>query len=163
MKFFSLLTFLFLQSLAGLSQQKCNVNLDSVFIKVQRSCIELADSLATQNLEIKTRRKDIPRFVRKTMKCWFGEFKIADVGKSFNPTDVVWNNLPRRRIKFLGLNNEYIILAYEQGGIGKTDHIDVIKFKNRKILKYWSGYDYILGEITTDNIIEHIYYSIKSK
>jgi hypothetical protein len=163
MKALFLSTFLFIIAGAGFSQKKCTVNLDSVLTKSRGTLTEFADSLANQKFEVKTRRKNIPRFVRKTMKCWFSEFKIADVGKSFNPTDAVWNNLPRRRIKFLGLNNEYMILAYEQGGIGKTDHIDLIKFKNRKILNYWSGYDYIPGEITKDNIMEHIYYSIKSK
>jgi hypothetical protein len=163
MKIILLSVFLLTIFFAGFSQKRCIPNLDSVLTRSHEAIIEFADSITKQELEFKTSSKDVPRFVRKTIRCWFGEFKIADVGKSFNPTDVVWNNAPRQRIKFLGINKNYMILAYEQGGIGKTDHIDLFQFKDKKILKYWSGSDYIVGKITKDNFMEHIHYSIGLK
>ena len=147
----------------SLAQKNCNQPLNSVFITNHDTLIKFADSLAVQLLQTKTREKDIPRFIRKTIKCWSGEFRIADIGKPFNPTDVVWNNIPQQRIKFLALNNTYLILAFEQGGKAKTDHLMLFNFKNKKIKMFWSGYDYIFSEIAKENIMEHIHYAIKHK
>ncbi|HEY6502748.1 MAG TPA: hypothetical protein VIZ28_02120 [Chitinophagaceae bacterium] len=160
---FSLPTALLLFSTISFAQNNCKTTLDSVFIRDTNVLLRFVDSLAVQNFEIKNKRKDIPRLVLKALKCWGGEFRIADVGKPFNPTDVVWNNTPRRRIKFLTANDKYLILAFEQGGIAKTNHLALFEFTKKRIQKVWSGYDYIFGETTRENIMDHIYMSIKRK
>ncbi len=162
MKFY-LTAALLLSSNIIFAQKNCKTIRDSAFIGDKNRLIRFTDSLAVQKFEIKNKRKDIPRFIRKTMKCLTGEFKIADAGRPFNPTDVVWNNTPRKRIKYLCLNNRYLILAFEQGGIVKTNHLVLFELDKKRIQKFWSGYDYIQGEITKDNIMEHIYLSIKNK
>jgi hypothetical protein len=146
-----------------LLKKNCKTNLDSVYIADKVVLVRLTDSLSVQTFKIKYKRKDIPGFIRKAMRCWTGEFRIADMGKPFNPTDVVWNNTPQRRIRFLAVNNKYMILAFEQGGRAKTFHLELFEFTKKRIQKFWSGYDYIIATTTRGNIMDHIYASIKRK
>jgi hypothetical protein len=145
------------------SQNRCDPDVSEVVLTDKDKVVELFDSLAAQKLDSKEKRKNVPRFIRKTFKCWFGDFRIADVGKSFNSTDVVINRLPNERIKFLALNNKYLILATEKGGRAASDYVILIEFQNKKIRKYWEGNDILQDLITQENIMTHIYYSINEK
>ncbi|MFI5130377.1 MAG: hypothetical protein ACHQFX_10315 [Chitinophagales bacterium] len=162
MKFLTLML-LFFYSLSGFAQTDCKTIGDAVFVSGKAELTLFADSLSVQKLDIKRKRKDIPRFIRKTMKCLMGDFRIADAGKNFNSSDVVRNNTPQRRIKFLGINEKYVILAFEQGGKAKNDHFALFETAGKTIRRYWTGYDIMMGEITKENLMNHLYFAVNNK
>ena len=97
--------------------------------------ISLVDSLQPLNFVTKNRRRFIPKFIKKALKCWNNKkFRIANPNKSYNSGDVFLKNLPSRKINYIGLNGEYLILSYEHGGKGYHSHILIFKY-NKKILK----------------------------
>lgn len=160
---FRLTISLLLISILCSSQKNRDPAVNKVVLTDKKKITELIDSIKTQKLNVKERRKDIPRFIRKTFKCWFGNFRIANIEEPFNSIDVVIARLPNERIKYLALNNRYLILATEKGGTARSDYVILIEFQKKKIKKYWEAYDCVQGSISDDNIVTHIYYAINEK
>ena len=103
--------------------------------------ISLVDSLQPLNFVTKNRRRFIPKFIKRALKCWTSKkFRIANPDKSYNSGDVhvFLDNSPSRKINYVGLNNEYLILSYEHGGKGHHSHILIFKYFKKNIAKVYS-------------------------
>jgi hypothetical protein len=99
----------------------------------------LIDSLKDLKFETKNKKKYIPRFIKKNLKCWENrKFRIANPGKLYNDTDYIVRNLPRRRMNYLGLNKSYIVLSYDHGGRGHHQHILIFKVSNKNIKEVYN-------------------------
>ena len=55
-------------------------------------------------------------------------------------------NVPSRQLIYFGLGNDIALMTYYTGGIGKSEHILIIKFDNNEIVDFWCGN--ILADVT---------------
>lgn len=133
---FRLLTPLLLMQLVSFSQKNCRVPYASVHKFYNSSLI---DSLKVLKFETKNKKKYIPGFIKKNLKCWNkGEFRIANPNKPYNAGDAVIKNWPRRRLNYLGLNASYIIVSYDHGGYGHHQHILIFNLVNKNIKEVYN-------------------------
>ncbi len=47
--------------------------------------------------------------------------------------------LPARQLIYFGLDKDIALMTYFTGGIGKSEHIIIIKFEGNKIIDFWCG------------------------
>ncbi|MEO6903988.1 MAG: hypothetical protein ABI315_12700 [Bacteroidia bacterium] len=47
--------------------------------------------------------------------------------------------MPKRQLIYFGLGQDLALMTYYTGGIGKSEHILIFKFKDNKILDFWCG------------------------
>jgi len=135
---FGLLILLLLTQLISLSQKNCRVLYASVHKSFNSSLI---DSLKDLKFETKDKKKYIPGFIKKNLKCWKKrKFRIANPGKPYNDTDYIVRDLPRRRMNYLGLDNSYVILSYDHGGLGHHQHILIFRIEKKEIKEFYSLY-----------------------
>jgi hypothetical protein len=100
----------------------------------------LMDELSKTVLTLHNTAKTIPGFIMDFLKCSRGGFfSIANPGGDWQATDVVIRELPSRQLVFFGANDSLALMAHYTGGLGKTEHILIFKFKNQEIIKFWCG------------------------
>jgi len=109
----------------------CLVALPSVSSAGSSLCIDTRSQL----VEVRTLR-DVPSPVRKLLGVNRpGEGGVADRGGNFNATDVIAEQLPRRRFVLGGVSEQCAVLAVERGGRGYS--VDIQFFE--KDLHGWQA------------------------
>jgi hypothetical protein len=69
--------------------------------------------------------------------------RLAEPGKKWDVTDVITDDkLPTKRLIWAFTNDDYYVVHYEQGGIGHSFHVLVVKWENgnNKLGFVWRGY-----------------------
>jgi hypothetical protein len=148
------LTFAFIVN----GQSQCVYKIDTAGILANRNLDTFLSELETDSFTVTNNKKDIPRLIKKQLRCMPDGFSIANPGKRYQATDVVvWRvkPLPRRQLIFLAKSKDMLIMTYFIGGIGKSGHILLIKFQDKKILDLWTGYSFN-GLETKQSIINTI-------
>jgi hypothetical protein len=143
MRDYFLLLFLFFASLCALGQkQDCLFSRDSIIKPDQTLTKQLVKTIADIKLISCYETAKIPRFVLNAFKCWSwnNKWTIAEPDGDFNVGCDIKENLPNRQLKYIGLNEHYMLIAYKYGG-GDFSNCPVMlfRFDNEKIISvmYW--------------------------
>lgn len=99
---------------------------------------------------------DIPAFIKTFLDSISDDkdFSIANPDENWKSgcTDLVVVNkkgnviskkLARRQLVYFGLGKNIALLSYYTGGIGKSQHLALIKFQDEKIIDFWFKNDII--------------------
>ena len=68
--------------------------------------------------------------------------KVYDKKTGDTLSEITFDNsqpLPARQLIYLGVGNDIALMTYYTGGIGKSEHIIIIKFEGNKIVDFWCG------------------------
>lgn len=124
-------------SLGIYAQQNCAILLDT-----NRMNIILPDFIAElekNNLNELKRYADVPKFIKDALDC-IGNFKIAERGDINYQSDCLrYPSAPYRKVEYVGINDDYLLMSYRLGGLVEQPHILIVKFKDKKVLDIWSG------------------------
>ena len=119
------------------AQKNCIIDLNSTNNKVEY--ILLADSLQKQDFVTRNKKRFLPKSIKRALKCKANnKFRIANPDKPYNAGDAIIKNWPRRKINYIGLNKNYLILSYEHGGFGHHSHTLIFKYNKKNIEKVYS-------------------------
>ncbi|MBO9198634.1 MULTISPECIES: hypothetical protein [Niastella] len=139
-KYFFMLPLLFWAA-GGYGQEKsCPFVITAdIFIDSITSC-QLLDTIKALPFKTYNRKGKMPRFIKKSLKCTEGDFRIANPGHPYNVSDAIGPFgflLPFRQLMYLGLTKQYLLMAYKKGGIGTSTSTLLVKFEHKKILNMW--------------------------
>lgn len=122
------------------------------------------DDLEKTDLTEKKTVAEIPSFIKSFLDTLTKSFSIADPGDEWQVGCVVMGKeiqkkvydkktgdtliqitfdnsqpLPSRQLVYFGLGKDIALMTYYTGGIGKSEHILIIKFDNINIGDFWCG------------------------
>ena len=147
MKYFLLMLPLVFMSIAGFGQKNaCPFPRQSIIrpdSQETQQLVKMLDSLTLQTYDQATK---IPMFIKEVLNCWSwkNNWSIADKGQPFNATDVIDTSLPNRQLLYLGVNENYLLIAYNHGG-GFASNCPVLlfRFENKQVISvmYWSTFN----------------------
>jgi hypothetical protein len=81
------------------------------------------------------KRKNIPRHVKRQLTYLYEEkFRIVNPGKNYRRTDVVRNRRPNKELILIGFSNDFILIAFNQGGIGFHRRLVIGTMKQKKVI-----------------------------
>ena len=127
------------------SQGQCNFKLDSQKILANSNLNALVKTIEKTNFNIKNNKQFIPSFIINEINCWlnkafiYDSFRIANPGMRYNNTDLINPSLPNRKLMYLGISKNFMLLTYHYGaGIG-AHFIMIVKFRDSRILDFWIG------------------------
>jgi hypothetical protein len=107
-----------------------------------KQLVKTIDSLPLQTSDQATK---IPGFIKEVLNCWSwkNNWSIADRGQAFNATDMVDLSLPMQQLLYLGLNKNYMLIAYKHGGLASNCPVLLFRFENEQIISimYWSTFN----------------------
>ena len=116
--------------------------IDTAIILTNQNLQPLINDLDKTTLSTHNDTKDIPDFIRTFLNNLTGsDFSIASPGENWqvgccvNPEE----KLASRQLVYLGLGSDIVLFSYFTGGFGKSEHVLIIKFKDKKIVDFWSG------------------------
>ncbi len=138
--------------------------LDTSAILQNNNLQSLIDNLEKTNLAEKRAIGEIPLFIKSFLDSLTNNFSIANpnedwqvgcvaLGKQIKKKVydkktgdslilVTFDNsqpLPSRQLVFFGIGKDIVLMTYYTGGIGKSEHILIIKFDHAKIVDFWCG------------------------
>lgn len=119
------------------AQQNCAISLDTN--KMNAILPVFINALKADNLQEMTRYSDVPDFIKKELNC-IGNFKIAERGDINYQSDCLrYPSSPYRKIEYIGMSADYLLMSYRLGGLVEQPHILIVKFKDKKVVDIWSG------------------------
>ncbi len=133
----------------------------------------LAD-LEADNLTLKNTKEEIPGFIKAFLNDISSDkkFDIANPneewqsgcvslyeikgenkksGDAFVPEQMQPKKIPNKQLVYFGAGKQIALLAYYVGGIGRSEYVSIIKFKNEKVIDYW--YDHTFNAVTAKDEI----------
>ena len=115
--------------------------IDTVAILTNRNLDSLITRLEDSKLKTYKTVKEIPSFIINILSGLTSDgFSIANQSENWQATDAIMDDsLPNRQLSYFGLGDDIALLTYYTGGIGKSLHIIIIKFQDKKILDFWCG------------------------
>jgi hypothetical protein len=124
----------------------------------------LISDLEKTDLDEKKTVAEIPSFIKSFLDSLTDNFSIANpdedwqvgcviIGKQIQKKvydkntgdtliEITFDNsepLPSRQLIYLGIGKNIALMTYYTGGIGKSEHIIIIKFDDEKIVDFWCG------------------------
>ena len=140
----------------------------------------LIEELEKTELVEKKTVAEIPSFIKSFLDSLTDNFSIANAGEDWQVGCVIMgkqiqkkvydektgdtliqvtfdNSQPRpsRQLVYFGLGKDIALMAYYTGGFGKSEHILIIKFDDKKIVDFWCGN--ILTDVTnTTEILKYL-------
>jgi hypothetical protein len=115
--------------------------IDTAAILANRNLDQLISKIDSSKLTTYSNYKSLPRPMRVLLDDLVGtKFKIADPGEEWQATDyIVKKGLPDRQFVYLGVGQDIILFAYNLGGIGTSERILIIEFRDSCIKDFWCG------------------------
>lgn len=113
--------------------------IDTATILANKNLSPLIDDLNKSDLNEKKTVQEIPGFIKTFLNKLTGNFSIANPGENWNATDVTDERLPFRQFVYFGVGKDIALFSYYSGGIGESEHILIIKFKENNIVDFWCG------------------------
>jgi len=162
----TILFFIFILSGVSLNSQD-NISIKSVSIADDRYVIDSALILSNRNLdnlinkikeselEEKTNKTEIPKFIFNFINDITNEFTIANPNEKWQAGCVVFEDLPRRKLEYFGLGSNVALMTYKSGGRGTSTKILIFHFENDKIIDFWCG-NKLKDLKNIDEIIAHL-------
>jgi hypothetical protein len=146
MKYFLLILPLIFVSAVGLGQGKaCPFPLKSIARPNSIETQQLVKTIDSLSLQAYDSVAKIPAFIKEVLNCWSwkNNWSIADRGQPFNATDNVDLSLPMRQLLYLGLNKNYLLIAYNHGGFASNCPVLLFKFENEQVISvtYWGTFN----------------------
>lgn len=146
MRTFSLILFLFFSSTVLFGQKKkCSFAYKSITRPNSKNTQKLIETIDTLQLKTCYQAEEIPEFIINTLECWTGyDWSIANAGSPYYETNVAGPEpLPTRQLMYMGLNDQYMLIAYKRGGLPLNYSTLLFRFEDKKILDvwYWTGPD----------------------
>lgn len=89
----------------------------------------------------KQKVEEIPLFVKSFLDSVSHDgFSIANLNQNWQVGCCVdeKENLPRRQLVYLGIGNNILLMSYLTGGFAVGNHLIIIKFKDKKIIDFWT-------------------------
>ncbi|MDO7876067.1 hypothetical protein Q5H93_15085 [Hymenobacter sp. ASUV-10] len=128
-----------------------NIRLDALLADVQSA--NLLPQKAVSNL---------PSVVNNFLHEKVEDFAIVNPEEDFQSTDIMTGNLPRRRLMYLGVADDIVLLAYELGGFGLSERVLIFKLNEHQITDFWTGS--VKGKLQTkDEIVTYLRKNKNSK
>jgi len=141
MRNFLLILFLFASTLGYAQRKRCSFSYKSIKRPDSVYTQKLVAAIDTLPLKTNYRIEEIPDFILKTLDCWISDdWTIANPGGPFYEADAIGPEpLPSRQLLYMGLNDEYMLIAYVKGGFMLNCPIMLFRFENEKIdsVMYW--------------------------
>jgi len=145
MRIFFLMVLLVFVSATGFGQKKaCPFDHKSIIRPNSVQTKELVKNIDSLSLQTYGQAAQIPGFIKEVLNCrsWKNNWSIADPGQPFNATDAVDLSLPNRQLLYLGLNKNYMLIAYKHGGMASNCPVLLFKFENEQVISvYWSTFN----------------------
>ena len=123
----------------GISYVNGKYLLDTNSILANENLPPMINDLIRSDIDEKKSIKEIPGFIMVFLKKLRKNFTIANPGEDWQATDCPFKPLPDRQLVYFGLGNDIALMAYYTGGIGKSEHILIIKFTGDSITDFWCG------------------------
>ncbi|HYV92944.1 MAG TPA: hypothetical protein VE978_14230 [Chitinophagales bacterium] len=120
-------------------QKKCSFQIDTAKILANRNLDSFIADLKSDNFDITNNKKNIPKFIKRQLDCFTGNFRIANPDEPYNSTDIIIRSMPGRQLVFLAQSNDLLVMQYLEGGYVRTSHLLLVKFKDSKIVDLWKG------------------------
>ena len=134
-------TFLCLASIA-FGQKNYYCKLDTFDIVSNQHLDNFLYKLEFDNVRDYKDKKYIPAFIMESLDCLTGgNFSLANPSEEFRSTCTSSLNLPRRQLRYLGMNKNFLAIVYLTGGIAEETHIILITYCGQTILDMWAGSD----------------------
>jgi hypothetical protein len=121
------------------AQKACRFAINEQRILANANLDTFLHLFKTDSFVIRNKKKYIPRFIKKELKCLAGGFRIANPGKTFNGGDVIQWNLPNRQLVFLARSQNVFVIQYRKGGFASSDHLVFILHNGKQIVDLWKG------------------------
>ena len=113
--------------------------------------------------------KDFPDFIKIFLDSLSsGNFSIANPNENFKAgcTSLTIRNekgniisldenLPNRQLIYFGLGKDIALMTYYTGGIGKSEHILILKYKGKSIIDFWCG-NVLVDLKTKDEVLKFL-------
>jgi hypothetical protein len=130
-----------------------NIHLNSGSISYENNQVKIDTNIITNNTNlesfimlikkdsfiIKKDKKYIPKIVNTFFENINQEFSIANPNEDWQVGCIVVEDLPQRKLTFIGLSDNLILLNYFSGGVGKHSNILILYHDNNKIVDLWHG------------------------
>ena len=101
---------------------------------IQGLCKALLKAFNNQELQEIENFDSILKFIRTYLNRIISrEFVIVNKGESLKAIDLVVENLPTRQLIYFGYNQNVALMAYNKGGIGKSECLLIFKLNNEII------------------------------
>lgn len=140
--------------------------IDTSAILNNSNLLSLIADLEKSDLDEKKTVAEIPSFIKTFLDSLTDNFSIANPGevwkvgctspmeidnstqkKSIDPktgdtiitVSIKTKDVPTRQLVYFGLGKDIALMTYYTGGIGKSEHIIIIKFDDNKIVDFWCG------------------------
>jgi hypothetical protein len=139
MKKIALIIYLLI-SLNVMGQKNCIYKIDTTKILSNENLNSFLSVIQTYNFKISYNKKDIPSFIKKQLDCFTNKFSIANPDEEYQATDIDDEKLPDRKLLFLAVSKDILVMTYLKGGMGESTHILFIQFQDQKIIDLWTGY-----------------------
>jgi hypothetical protein len=129
--------------------------IDTTTILTNKNLPPLIDILEKADLAEKKTVSEIPVFIKLFLDNLADSFSIANPGEDWQVGCIIDEALPSRQLIYLGVGSDILLMTYYTGGIGKSEHILIIKFDKTKILDLWCGN--LLADVTSKTeILKHL-------
>jgi hypothetical protein len=113
--------------------------IDTTTILTNKNLPPLIDILKKADLAEKKTVSEIPVFIKSFLDNLTDTFSIANPGEDWQVGCIIDEPLPSRQLIYLGVGSDIALMTYYTGGIGKSEHILILKFSDNKILDFWCG------------------------
>lgn len=138
MKYISLIIFLLLSSHVH-SQNACNYSLDSIKVNYKKNEDSLLAKIQQDSFAVSYNKKDIPKLIKKKLKCLSQWFALANPNEKYNATDVIIGHRPSRQLIFMAKSANIFIITYNHGGLGWHQDIFIAQFNGNTITQIWTS------------------------
>lgn len=130
--------------------------LDTMAILTNKNLPSLLKAFQNQELNEIDKYHSIPDFIKTYLnQIVEGDFNIANKEEEWQATDLVIKNLPSRQLIYFGYNQNIALMAYNKGGVGKSECILIFKLNNKTVTDFWCGN--VLVELSNkEEILDYI-------
>ncbi len=118
-----------------------SITIDPKIVAENKNLQEFINDLQTSKLTLSYKSDNIPAFISSFLKQLSnGDFTIANPGNDWNCCDDDHDEkLPNRKLICMGKDGCLFLISYLTGGIGESQHLVLITYKNETITDFWTG------------------------
>jgi hypothetical protein len=163
MRYF-LLTFLCFAAACAFGQgRKCRFPYNSVINANDSTRAQFLDILEGIELKSYYRKRKIPGFIKRTIKCWHPGFRLSNVERHTFKGKHLWFFIlkdlfrHRKELLFVGLNDHYMLLCITNGSSCFSNYpMYLVKFEKRKIVSAWYGITFDENVRSKEDVLKYI-------
>jgi len=132
------------------------VRIDEKIIFYNKNLPAFISDLENSSLHVSNKLYGIPDFIHSfLLQLTSDKFTMADPGKDWNCCCDRNEKLPNRELICMGIDKNVFFINYLTGGIGETEHLILIRFKDKTITDFWTGT--LMGHLyTKKSIIDYL-------